>query len=199
MKRQSGFTLIEILIATAIASASLALVTYFTVDLSRSGIFLGDRLETERELEMALRALVSEGRSIGPGENGAYPIVTANGTTFTFFSDVDGDGTFEQVRYFLEGTILKKGVTEPTATEPITYPAGNEVVREIVHSIVPGTLFAYYPSGYPLETGQLPNPIDVASIRLVSVTATTDKDTSRPPLPTTLSINITIRNLRGEI
>ncbi len=194
-----GFTLIEILIAMAVTAMSLVFVAYFVVDISNFGTDLGNRLETEFELQLTLRAMISEIRSMGPGGNGAYPIATATPTTFTFYSDIDGDGLFEQVRYFLDGTVLKKGVTKPTATQPVQYPSADEVISEAVHSMIPGTLFTYYPEGLPDEMSPLASPVNVASIRLVNIIGTVDKDTTLPPLPTTLSITATIRNLRGEI
>jgi prepilin-type N-terminal cleavage/methylation domain-containing protein len=197
--KSSGFTLIEVLIALSIMTMSLVFVTYFTLDVSTFGTDLNSRLEAEFELQITLRSMISEIRSMGPGDNGAYPIAVATATTFTFYSDIDGDGTFEQLRYFLDGTILKRGITHPTTTEPVLYPAADEVITEVVHNLTSGTIFTYYPEGLPGETPALASPIDVSKIRLVSIEGTVDQDTSKPPLPSTLSISVTIRNLRGEI
>jgi type II secretory pathway pseudopilin PulG len=193
-------TLIELLIAIAITAGALATVTFFAVDLSNFGINLGDRLENERELELTLRTMMSEIRSMGPGGNGSYPIAQASSSSFTFFSDIDADGAFEQVRYFTNGTTLQKGVTEPADTNPVTYPPANEVVRDVVHNLTNASnVFTYYPEGYAPETGSLPIPINVSFIRMLKVTGTTDRDQTRPPAASTLSIMVTIRNIRGEI
>ncbi len=194
-----GFTLIEILIAIAITTLSAAYVTSFTLDLSDFGVNLGNRLETERELEATLRTMISEVRSMGPGGNGAYTIAAATPTSLTFFSDIDVDGVFEQVRYFLQDGVIKKGVTEPTATEPVTYPSANEVLSDLVHYVTSTSIFSYYPAGHPDITAPLASPVSVADIRLVRVMVTTDKDSEEPPSPTTLGITINIRNLRGDI
>ena len=199
MKNDHGFTLLEILIAMAITAIGLVFVTYFTIDLSNFGLTLDTRLENQRELEMTLRTMLSEIRSMGPGENGAYPIATADGTTFTFYTDIDGDGTFEQVRYFLQAGVLKKGITEPTQTEPVQYPPANEAVKDVVHYITSASIFSYYAEGFPGQIASLSSPVDVSAIRLVSVSATTDIDPNKPPTPLTLSIMATIRNLRGDI
>jgi len=194
-----GFTLIELLVAMAVTAMGIVFVTYFTIDLSNFGADLNSRLKSERELELALRVIVSEIRSMGPGENGAYPVATATGTTFTFFSDVDADGSFEQIRYYLENGTLKKGIIKPTATEPILYPAANEVATEVVHSIISSSVFTYYAEGYPTVIGALPQPVVIPSIRMISVTVTVDDDITQSPSATTLFTNATIRNLRGEI
>ena len=197
--KNRGFTLIEVLVAMAITVMSIVFVTYFTVDISNFGTDLSNRLEAEFELQLTLRTMISEIRSMGPGGNGAYPIATATTTTFTFYSDIDGDGSFEQVRYFLDGTILKKGVTDPTATQPVQYPPASEVVSEVVHYLMPGVIFTYYPEGLTDEMTPLASPVNVAKIRLITIIGVVDKDSTLPPLPTTLSITVTIRNLRGEI
>lgn len=197
---RAGFTLIEILIATAIMTIVLGVVLSFTSDVASFGIDLGDRIEVERQLELTLRVMVTELRSMGPGENGAYPIALAGSDTLTFYTDVDNDQTFEQVRYFLDGTTFRKGVIEPTGGDQPTYPVASESVADVVHFMVPGqTVFTYFAEGYPNETGPLPEPTDPSLVRLVRVSGTTDKDTNVDPLPFTLSISATIRNLRGEI
>jgi prepilin-type N-terminal cleavage/methylation domain-containing protein len=195
----SGFTLIEVLIAMAIATIGITVVTYFTLDISRFGIDLGNRLETERESELLLRTILTEIRSMGPAANGAYPIATATGTSFTFYTDVDADNVLEQVRYFIDGMTLKRGVTEPSGI-PAQYPPASETIRESVHYLVAGTtVFSFYPEGDPTVTGPLSAPVNIADIRMVGISLTTDKDPAGPPLPITVAIMAMIRNLRGEI
>lgn len=194
-----GFTLIEVLVAITISTIAIGVVTYFALDVSQFGLNLGDRLETERELEMTLRSILTEIRSMGPADNGSYDIATASPTALTFFADIDGDRKFEQVRYFLDGTTLKKGVTVSQGT-PATYPPQNETVTEVVHYMVPGpALFTYYGAGNPAAMASLSAPVNIGLIRLVQVRGTTDRNPATPPLPTTLSITATIRNLRGDI
>lgn len=196
---RNGLTLLEILIATAIAAGVLTMATYFALDISKFGLFLGDRLESERALEQTIREFVTEVRSMGPSENGSYPIATADGTTFTFFADIDADGQFEQVRYFLNGTVLQKGVIDPTGI-PATYPPANERTSDVVKYIVPGSaLFSYWDQSWIGETASLSLPAAVASVRFVRFRATVDRDPALPPLGITQSADVTIRNLRGEI
>jgi prepilin-type N-terminal cleavage/methylation domain-containing protein len=197
--RQRGMTLLELLIAMAISVMTIALVTYFAVDISNFGVTLNQRLDVERELELTLRTMLSEIRSSGPGDNGAYDIVTATPMTFTFYSDIDGDGKFEQVRYFLNGTTLEKGVTKSSGSNPIVYLSSDEIVTDVVHYMRNSTIFQYYAEGYAPETGPIASPIDVSAVHMVQITGTVDEDPTREPLPVTLFVYATIRNLRGEI
>jgi prepilin-type N-terminal cleavage/methylation domain-containing protein len=195
-----GFTLAEILIATAVMTLVMVIVLRYTADVASFGIDLGDRIEVERELELTLRVLVTEIRSMGPGENGAFPIALAASDSLTFYTDVDNDQTFEQVRYFLAGTTLRKGVIEPVGIDQPVYPPADEQVTDVVHFMVPGqTIFTYFAEGYPDSIGPLPSPVNPSLVRMIRATGVTDKDTSLPPLPFTLSVSATIRNLRGEI
>ena len=197
---QSGFTLLEILIASGISIMAIAIVSTLALDVTGFGTSLGGRLEQEMELEPVLRQMVTEIRSMGPADNGAYPVAQAEAQTLTFYTDVDNDGKLERVRYFLDGTTLKRGVIAPTNTLPVTYPPANETVTEVVHYLVPGsTIFTYYPEGYPPSLTPMPAPVEISKIRLITVTGTIDRDVNAEPGPTTLSISATIRNLRGDI
>lgn len=189
----------EILIATAIATIAMAIVSSLAIDVTGFSLSLGNRIEQEQELAPFLRLIVSEIRSIGPAENGAYHIAQAEADSFTFFGDVDNDATFEQVRYFVSGSVLRKGVTEPSATQPITYPPANETVVDVVTGLIPGTVFTYFDEGYPLVDAPLSDPANVTDVRLVTITLTVDKDPLNEPGPSTLSVSATIRNLRGDI
>jgi hypothetical protein len=194
-----GITLLELIITMGLATGILVLVTLFALDITNFGLFLGDRLETERELEQTLRTFITEVRSMEPGENGAYPIADAQAESFTFFSDIDADGQTEQVRYFVSGTTLLKGVTEPDGTPPTYDPLG-ESVRDVVHHVVPGpAVFTYWESGWIGEMASLSAPVNPSDVRFVRMEATVDRDVTALPGPSTQGINVTIRNLRGEI
>lgn len=197
--KHEGFTLIELLVGIALSTGVILVVTYFALDITKLGLFLGERLETERDLERTLREFVTEVRSMGPSANGSYPIAEANRESFTFYTDVDSDGMFEQVRYFLNGTTLQKATTEPTGS-PAVYSPADEVVRDVVPYIVPGSdMFTFWDQGFIGEIASLSTPADVSLIRLVRMRATVDKDPALPPSESTQSVHITIRNLRGEI
>lgn len=196
---QSGFTLMEIIIASGIVMLAIGVITSLALDVTGFGTSLGGRLEQETELGPALRLIVTELRSMQPAENGAYPIAQAEAQTLTFYTDVDNDGTIERVRYYLDGTTLKKGIIEPTATVPVTYPPADEAVADVIRYLIPGTIFTYFPEGYPPALTAMASPVNIADIRLITVTGTVDRDTAVEPGPTTLTISATIRNLRGDI
>lgn len=198
-QRMDGFTLLEILIAMGIGSSILVLATYFAIDITNFGLFLGERLETQRPLEQTMRVFLRETRSMTDSENGSYPIADAQAASFTFHTDVDADGVIEQVRYFLNGTELQKGIIEPAGT-PAMYDPADEDVRTVVEYVVPGTeIFSYWTEGWIDEMASLSFPVTISDIRLVRLQMTVDKDPMQVPSAVIQRVNVTIRNLRGEI
>lgn len=197
-RRVSGFTLIEILISVFILAGLILLVTSFSLDVSNFAGFFSESLGTQQEIQQTLRVLKTEVRSMGPAGNGSYAIESASAVSFIFFTDFDGDGLFERVRYYLEGNILKKGVIKPSGN-PLAYLPADEKVSELVHYIIPSPppIFTYYPKEVGTGGTPLTSPIDSSLIRLIKIDLTADENLQSPPGPANVSIFISIRNLRG--
>ncbi|MDO8495629.1 MAG: prepilin-type N-terminal cleavage/methylation domain-containing protein [bacterium] len=194
----SGFTLLEILIAMSFLFMILFVITSFGLDIANFGGFLGDNLSTEQELQQTFKVIKTELRSMGPANNGGYPIESATATSFIFYSDIDGDGLFERVRYYLEGSILKKGIITPTGS-PWVYLSANEKTREVVHYIIPNPppIFSYYPKDVDGGGAALVMPVDPSVIRLLKLDISADRDPLQLPKPSNLKIWVTMRNFRG--
>ena len=124
-----GFTLIEIIIAIAIFSGIILAVSMFGLDVYDFGIFLGENLNAQRELQTTLRVMASEMKAMNQSVVGSYAIESASQNAITFYSDIDGDGLTDKIRYFLENNILKKGVIKPSGS-PLSY-SGTERINSI--------------------------------------------------------------------
>lgn len=196
----SGFTLLEILVTMGILFIVLFAVTTFGLDVSTFGGFLGENLNSHNELQQTFKTIKIEIRSMGPASNGGYPIESATETSFVFFSDLEGDGLFERVRYYLDGTTLKRGVIKPTGN-PLVYLLANEQIREVAHNIVnnPLVIFSYYPKDVSGEGAPLAFPVNPSVIRLLKIDLQADASPQQLPEPARLSILITIRNFRGTL
>ncbi|HSE56484.1 MAG TPA: prepilin-type N-terminal cleavage/methylation domain-containing protein, partial [Candidatus Paceibacterota bacterium] len=124
--RHSGFTIIELLVAVAVASVvglSIAALARDTVSFNRyyqSSFSVADRAQK------LLRPMAEEIRSASQSVAGAYPIDTAGTNEFIFYADIDNDGLVDRVRYYLSGTSLLKDVVAP-AGSPLTYTLANAV------------------------------------------------------------------------
>ena len=90
--------------------------------------------------------MVNTLRRLGAGDDGSYPILSASSFDLKIFSDIDNDGVSEKVHYYLSGTNLMVGKSNPSGF-PLTYPAGDSEAEILIKNVVnSGTqpLFYYY-------------------------------------------------------
>lgn len=168
----NGFTLVEILIASGIALALLLAVYRFQTtifSIIKRPIF---RSNTSRDIRTLFKQLPKEIRNASTASNGEYAIAVAEPSTLTFYANVDTDALVERVRYFLDGTTLKRGVIKPTGS-PLTYTPASETVSSLIQ-LNQGTtpLFHYFDSHYTGTEAPLTPPIDIPRIRLIEITCT---------------------------
>lgn len=190
----------EILIVMAILSGVVVVISIFTLDVSNFGVFLGDALSAQQEIQLSLSSMATEIRSMGPSANGSYPIESASSTSFTFYSDIDGDNIFERVRYFVQNNVLKRGVIEPSGN-PIVYSALNEQVMDLVHDLVlptGGSIFYFYDKNYDGSQSSMSAPVNVVDIRMTRVLITADKSPQNESARITFSTTTIIRNLKDD-
>lgn len=195
-----GFSVIELLVGIFILILIGVAVVTFQKDIFSLNRFLSGSLEAQDEARRALKMITAEARSLSPSSIGAYPIAEANQTSFIFYSNIDSDSLKERVRYFLNGTVLKKGVIKPSGN-PLSYNPADEVVSEVVHNVANGAtpIFSYYDANYDGTTPPLEEPVDIPSVRLVKITILIDKDPSQPPGVITLTTQISMRNLKDNL
>ena len=198
---RAGFTLIEIIISIGILSGIIFMVSMFSLDVFNFQIFFSDVFIAQQEISLTLTEMGVQVRSIGPSDNGSYPIESASSTAIVFYSDINGDNAFERVRYFVSGNILRRGVIEPTGN-PATYPLAGESTRDVVSNIIlPPTasqsLFLYYDKNYTGAQAPMSEPIDVNQVRLIKATITTDKTPQNIQGRVDYFSTMMIRNLRN--
>ena len=192
----AGFTLMEIIVAMSILSGIILVVTMFSLDIYDFGIFLGENIVAEQEIQLTLRVMASEIRAMSQSATGAYPIDVASQSSITFYSDIDGDGLAERVRYYLDATTFKKGVIKPTGT-PLAYPTANEQIQEVVHNVYlpAGNIFAYYNSSYTGTQAALTFPLNISDLRLININITVDQSPGDSVSRINLSTSVNMRNL----
>jgi len=197
---KSGFTIIEILVSIFILTLIGLAVSSFVKDIFSLNRITSDSLTAQDETRRALKTMSAEIRTASPSSLGAYALAQSAMSSFTFYSNVDDDSFKERVRYFLDGTTLKKGIIKPSGT-PLTYNPADEAVSELIHGVANATtsIFSYYDKNYDGTNQALIEPIDIATVRLVKITIVTDKDPQTPPGPMTLTTQISIRNLKDNL
>lgn len=195
--RRSGFTLVELVVAMAIVAVVAVLFMRLSRDITDSTLRFSGSLVTQQSIQATLEVMIPEIRSIAQSNDGAFPISAAATSSFEFYSDIDRDGLFDRVRYFLSDTTFKKGVIEPTGS-PLTYATSNEVVRDLVYNVVPAVqIFSYYDStATSSQSTALPLPIDPLLIKTVRISLFANQGTASKPSIVGVNNEATIRNLR---
>lgn len=132
--------------------------------------------------------------------NGSYPLANVATSTMTFYSDTDGDGIREQIRYYVSSSTLKRGSIVPTGSN-YTY-SGQESVKVLVSDIKNSSttpIFQYYDRNYTGTSSALTYPIDISKVRLVKVNLLVDADVNRSPTQKSYTSQVSIRNLKDNL
>ncbi|HLP86462.1 MAG TPA: prepilin-type N-terminal cleavage/methylation domain-containing protein [Candidatus Paceibacterota bacterium] len=198
--QKNGFTLVEIIVTMSIFSLVIAAIGLFARDTVYYNNLFSGGLTSYDDARKILQPVTSEIRGASPSSLGSYSIESANSTSFVFYTDTNGDGLKERIRYFLDNGILKRGIIIPS-TSPINYLPSSEVVTDVISNLknngVP--VFTYYDSSYNGNSLPLTEPVSIEDIRLVKITLIIDSDPNRPPLPITVTTQVSIRNLKDNL
>ncbi len=191
-----GFTLIETIMAIAISTLFMGIVSGFVVLGYRTQSYSWQQSTAINEARKGVETMVKEIREARSGEDGSYIIEKADDYEFIFYSDIDNDAAAERIRYFLEGTDFKKGVTEALGW-PVSYPVEEEkisVLSECVRNQPP--IFHYY-DGDGQEITEVPTRLE--DTKLMRVYLVINIDPNRPPQDFILESSVQIRNLKTNL
>lgn len=194
-------TLVEVVVAVSIlviVMVAVAAFQYNVLDYNRSSQVA---LTNIQDAENILKYMSRELRTMSQSANGSYPILSAATSSLAFFSDLSGDGTKTQVRYYVASTTLCRGITAPAGSPP-TYNLVNEKTSIIASGVRNGTsttLFEYFDDLYDGNSPALTYPLTISAIRLVKINITIDSDQKKSPLPITFSTQVSLRNLKDNL
>lgn len=184
-KKNQGFTLIEVAVSGFLAVALLVGLAGIQYIIGQNQLTTLNVSISVDEANATISTLAREIRAARQGDNGAYPIETADDYEIAFYSDIDFDGETEKVHYFIAGNTLTKETIEPTGV-PVTYPPENAIVKIISENVrnLGSPMFYYYNGDWPQDTVNNPliTPADLSDIRLVR---TTIRSNTRPSDPNT--------------
>ncbi|HUY62262.1 MAG TPA: type II secretion system protein [Candidatus Paceibacterota bacterium] len=191
-----GFTLIETLVTIALTTIVMVALTFLIQYFYQTNAYALEETQAIDSARLSIEHTVADLREASYGADGSYPIAAAATSTVTFYADVDADGTVEKVRYYLSGSTLYRGATEPATSSP-SYAGQPEATTLVVDNIRNGTstpLFTYFGA----NGTQLAEPVDAGQVASVRIDIRTDINPNRAPAIYTLVGGATLRNLHDQ-
>lgn len=194
MKR--GMTLIEVMVWVGVFIAAMIAVMTSLLSFYRANTYTLEQAAAVSSAQRGIDRMVKTIREAGYSSQGAYPVVSIGTSTMTFYADVDSDLFVERVHYYLQGTSILQGISDPTG-DPPTYP-GTEVVSTVSDNVRNATqnvtTFRYYD-----EAGaEITNFTNIHDVRFILMSIVVNVDTNRLPNELTLRSSATMRNLKSE-
>lgn len=167
-------SLVEMMVAIGILLMGMGGVSMLFLNSWTSNKFIIEMGNASLIASRGVNTVVAELRKIRQADNGDYPIESGDDFDFKAYIDLDNDGATERVHYYLQNGVLYRGVTEPVAGLPVTYPNSDDTTGAIAGSIVntgSDPVFSYYNDDYPADTTNNPliTPVNVARVRMVKV------------------------------
>lgn len=193
-----GYTLIETIISVTIFSVLSIMVAGSIVFLYRTHSQSIQQAFALASARKGIDLMVRDIREAAFSDDGAFPVVGIGAHEFIFYSDTDRDDNVERIRYFVEGTDLKRGVVDPTGSPPV-YTVGNEVVSIVSDNVRNAeqsvALFRYYD-----DSGtEIVDAADILDVSFVTLNVIVNVDPNRLPGEFTLYSSATIRNLKTNL
>ncbi|MBI5732128.1 MAG: prepilin-type N-terminal cleavage/methylation domain-containing protein [Candidatus Magasanikbacteria bacterium] len=194
--KRKGFTILEALVSLGIFLLILWGVAAFVSVIFSSQNIIYSQLSSQKEARRAVEDFVKEARNASASSIGSYLVAEAAPASFVFYSDIDSDTFRERVRYFIDGTNLKKGVIKPAGT-PLSYNPASETITVAVHDLISGQQpFSYFGKDYNGNSAPLNFPVNVIEVRLVRFSLTIDQKPGFSPLPISVASEVELRNLK---
>lgn len=198
---KSGLTVVELIVSVAILGLITGTITLFQRDLFSLNFIAQNNLSAQLDARHVLKQMVAELRETSPSSLGSYPLALASSSAITFYTDTDGNGIKERVRYYLSGKNLMRGYLVPTGS-PLVYNNANETNTVSVANIYNSSttpIFEYYDTNYAGTTTALSFPVNIPSVRMVKITVVIEKDPNKSPVPITVTTKVNLRNLKDNL
>jgi hypothetical protein len=197
---KKGMTLIEALLAISIFTFGILGFSQLFVKSWQINQFSYEMGQSTLSASQGVNKMVDYIRRARQGDDGAYPVRTADDDNFIFFCDYDKDGITERLHIYKSDGKIMMGYRKPTTGIPKTYPTGDQATLTLSEYVVNGDsdpIFYYYNQDYPGDTVNNPvsTPAIAADIRLVKINLAVDPDINRAPDSVQMESFVELRNL----
>ncbi len=189
-------TLIEAVIWIAIFTITFLALTTSLLYFYRTNSYVLGQASAVSSGQRGIDRMVRTIREAAYSSQGAFPIASIGANDLVFYSDVDQDPLIEKVHYFLQGSSLMQGITDPVG-DPPSY-AGAEVasaLSDFVRNADQSTSTFRYYDGTGAEITDYSHG---ASVRYVSAHLIMNADPNKTQNQITLESSAAIRNLTGQ-
>ncbi len=205
LQRQEGYSLVEVLIFSAIFLVVLAAIFMLYATSHTTATWGTNKMEVQQNARVGIEPMARDARMAGYDPSGAIPLLgapvaqncAANPPTgsgqfaiqvacsnaISFVADVTGDGTTDRVIYRLVGSQLKR---EISSWNGANFPPATS--SELAEGVTALSL-KYYPDGGTAET------TDRASIRRIEISITTQGTAGGKQETFPLTTDVRLRNL----
>jgi hypothetical protein len=201
-RREQGFSLLELVMVCSVTILMGGAILGIYEGLVRSWADTDHRIVNQDDGRLAINQVARYLRMAQSSESNlsstSDAIALAADNQLVFYSDIDGDGLAERVRYYLDGTSLRMATLDPnTSTSPPTYAStytgdGIIIMKGIQNYADTNTnnwvpMFTFYKMNPAYAT----NPI-AANDTLVPVSLTTSshQQVSASDLPNIIAVEI---------
>lgn len=167
----AGYTFVEMLVVLAIAALTLTSVTTAIVAFYRANSASLAQAYAVEGARQGIESAVAAIRGIQYGSDGSYPLSAVSSNDFTFYSDLNGDGIAEKVRFYLSGTDFKEDIYY-SAGSPPAYGASPSMSKTLADSVRNGAegvpIFHYYDAANAeLASVDVNDPVAYVSAALI--------------------------------
>ena len=180
-----AMSLPEMMIGVAVLIILLGMISMFIIRAFYVNSYSIEQGLNTSVLQNTLRSFTTNLREAKQSDAGGYTLELADDFEIIFYANIDDDDVTERLRYYLDGTQLKLGVTEPTGF-PLSYPSGDDETRVIGNGIVNTAgqpLFYYFNQDYPEDVANNPlaTPATVSDVTMIKVDVYANVDPDEAP------------------
>ena len=194
--RKSGFTLVEIVVVIMLLGFAVTLFTNFVIQGYKANLFGKEQDLAVQNGRKATEQVAEEIREASQSDRGDYILDVVAEQNLSFYSNIDNDTDIEKVRYFLDNTIFKKGVIEPSG-DPVSY-TGTETITEVAQYMnnQAEAIFIYYDTDNNIIADPTTNKND---IRLIRISLKINVTPEIAPQDYYVEMDAQIRNLKDNL
>jgi hypothetical protein len=197
-----GASLIELMVGVVLMAIVIAVGTAFWIQSTGNYNFFVSQYSIIDIANQSIRQMSNELRQTREAMNGAYPLAILEDNQLAYYADLVGDGTVVRVRYFVEGTKLFRGITQPSGNPP-AYDVATERIQLIADGLAldGNPIFVYYDGNWPGDTENNPLPYWQRPLetRLIEIRLALEYQSGQSTQVYETSSTVQLRNLKSNL